>query len=154
MNQVSFNSELRAINSKGSKFPFIKLLKEQYNIEVPPGAPLYQAEYLYKYVRYAEVQGSVPPNKLVAHAATKADELFGRFPWLKNKYDTIVIKKSDKTMGSKSEKAEYPDGTIIFCEKRNKFLMYQGGAIVVRAATKEKVKSIAQKKLGFSAFIE
>lgn len=151
---MSFNRELQAINAKGARFPFAKELKDKYNLDVPAGAPKYQVEYLYKYVRMADVEGKVPQDQLVAYAAKKAEELFARFPWLTMKHDDVVVKKVEKTTTSKSEKADYPDGTIVFCEKRGKYLMYLGGTIQVRAATVDKVKAIAQKKLNFTAFIE
>jgi hypothetical protein len=146
---MSFFNELQEINQKGTRFPFAAKLKEQYNLDVPAGAPKYQLEYLYKYIRQAEVEGKVSANQLIAYAAKKTNELFTRYPWLVKKYEDVVIKKVEKTTISRPEKADCPDGTIVFCEKRGKYVMYMGGHIVVRARTVDKVKEIAQKKLNF-----
>lgn len=154
MSAMQWHKELQSLNNNPN-FPFANKLRELYNVEVPAGAPKYQVEYLYKYCRQADLTGNSDGLPLVQYAAKKSAELWARFPWLTKKYDTVVIQKVEKTNAGKSEKAELPDGTIIFCEKRGKYLMYLGGTIQVRASTVEKAKQIAQKKLNFSGpFIE
>ena len=145
---------IRELEKMGPKTPYAKLLKEQFNMEVPPGAPKYLVEYLYKYALQLKITGILPETDIVDEAVTKVQELLSKFPWLTKKYDDVTVKVKDKTKVSKGEKAEYQDGTIIYCQKRNKFLLYVGGKIVIRCSTMDKVKSLATKKLNFTSFVE
>ena len=145
---------IRELEKMGPNTPYSKLLKEQFNMEVPAGVPKYQVEYLYKYALQLRLTGVFAEKDIVTDAATKVQELLIKFPWLIKKYDDVTIKVKDKTKVSKGEKAEYPDGTIIYCQKRNKFLLYVGGKIVIRCSTMDKVKSLATKKLNFTSFVE
>lgn len=148
--QTSFVRELATL---GPNTPYLQLLKDEFDFDVPPGALKYQVEYLYKYARQ-EFLKNTPKEQILKIAADKADELLKEMPWISKKYDDVIIEEKEYSVPSKGEMSDYPDGTIIFCEKRNKFLLYLNGQIVVRCSNIEKVKELAQKKLNFSNFID
>jgi len=141
------------LRSMGPGFPFAIRLREDFGVAIPPGAPKYQAEYLYKYAR--TIDSSISKADIIELAAAKAAALFQDFPWLSKKYEDVT--RSEKTatrkvVGSLARNADYPDGSIGYCTRRARFVCYVGKIHVASAKTEAKVKASVLAKFPGTIF--
>ena len=145
-------SLVRTIQALTPNSPYATMLKTEFGVEVPPSAPRYQQEYLYKYCLVLKNE-KTPVTEIVTKASVKVDEFVKKYPWALLKYEDVV-KSSSQVKKVRTEKVAQADGTIVFCEKRGIFLLYVGGQIMSRGKTVEKVKELATKKHGFTSFAQ
>lgn len=137
---------IRDLASMSPKTPFAKLLKEEFGVDVPEGAPLYQAEYLYKYCLQGLVEGT-PRDEIVANAAKKVKELIKRFPYIKTKYDDALAVNQPKEPKSR-KRIFIDDNTVIHVVRNGRYYFWVGGVVTVSAKTIPSLEKCLIRKYG------
>jgi len=143
--------------------PFADMLKNEFNIDVPPATPKFQVEYLYKYCLQEKANGT-PDSEVITAAAAKVKIFMEKFPWVSMKYDQqhgviqdeslpSYVMRSTSPAKRKRAPTEIVDGTIEFYTTKNIFQLYMGGKSVVTGTTLESLKKNAEKR-GFTIFGE
>ncbi len=141
MNRVEFINHLQSLTVSTN---YSELLKDNFGIEVPAGAPKYQQEYLYKYLMQARING-MSDEDLIFQAKRSVDRLIEKFPWLSKKYENIIPQPKVR---KKKQKVFLKDGTIVFNEKTEKYEGFIDNKCVVRCASAEKTMQTMSKKFG------
>lgn len=123
-----------------------KLLKEEFNVTVPPGAPLYQQEYLYKYCLQLASDQSVPEDDIVMEAAKKVNAFIDKYPWCKTKYETVLAHK--EKIAKREFKEMFKDHLVVFSEKYQKYMYYKDNNIACRSNTLDGLQKVVTRKFG------
>ena len=143
-------SFIRKLQTLTPNTPYGKLLNEEFGVIVPPAAPKYQQEYLYKYALNLKSTGYSNADILKV-AAEKVDKLMLEFPWCMTKYESIPQTDSNGKKSHKiSEKQE--SGTIKFNETKKMYEGYAKGRIVSVCKSIERVKHCLNKNYGINDF--
>lgn len=137
---------IRDMTTMSPDTPYAKLLKEEFGVEVPEGAPLYHAEYLYKYCLQCLIE-EVPEDQIVAEAAKKVEALVARFPYIKTKYEDAVAVNEPKP--AKSRKRIFiDDNTVTHVVRNNRYYFWLGGVVTVSAKTLPSLDKCLIRKYG------
>lgn len=149
---------IRKIQTFTPNTPFSKLLKEEFDIDVPANSPKYQQEYLYKYCLLMSGDGHTK-EVLISKAAEKCIALFKEFPWITVKYShidetddsgTIVKTQANK---STSVDASVPDGTLVYTPNtKYGWACYLNGKIVEPRKSREVLTAFMSRKFGVKEF--
>ena len=133
-----------------------QLLTERFGVEVPAGVPKYQQEFLYKCLLQEQVAGT-PKEVLMLKAVTHFDELLERFPWIEKSREEVTLSdvpQKKKVLGSLPRFANYKDGTVLFCARRQKYCIYIGGVMRASSPKLDKLKANTTKRFNITNFIE
>lgn len=144
----------RALQELTPNSPYAVLLSEQFGVEVPESAPMYQKEFLYKYCLQEKFRGT-EPDVIVALAAVKVNEYIAKNPWSLLKYEDMVAETTKAPR--KTKKVEYADGTLVYNERpgthHGVYFYMLGGKIAARGMKLEKLYALIAKKIGPDAYI-
>jgi hypothetical protein len=155
--KITKSEVINTLIELGPDADFKAMLKAEFDLDTPDNAPRYQAEYLYKYALFARAE-RMPEPSIIEYATTKVLEFVAKCPWVTATGAKVVKAKKEhvaKEPTAKKEKVtDLPDGTIVWNESRQIFFLIVGGEILSRGKTVEKVKAIAERKHGYTAFIE
>jgi hypothetical protein len=151
MTQLSIHRKLATLNPNT---PYAELLAEEFGVDVPQSAPMYQKEFLYKYC-LVEKYKNTPDEVIVANASIKVNEFIERFPWALIKYETVV----ESTTPCDRRKGKYADGTIVYNSgtgtKQHHFFnfYYVDNKVVARSKNIEKLYALIETKFGKDASV-
>ena len=125
---------------------YADMLYLEFDIEVPTDLPIYALDYMYKL--------------LLSGYDTTAREylatLLEKMPWLAIPLEEIEASfKEDKETieGALSVVADYPDGTILFCQRLKRYVCYINGKMASKCDTIDKLRIKITKQHGAIKFI-
>lgn len=156
--KITKSAVINTLIELGPDADYKALLKADFEVDTPDNAPRYQAEYLYKYALSARAE-RMPEPSIIEYATTKVLEFVTKFPWAAVTGNNVtkkekVAKVAAEPKAKKEKVTDLPDGTIVWFEPHQTFFLIVGGAILSRGKTVEKVKAIAERKHGYTTFLE
>lgn len=128
------------LNSLTPTAPYSTMIKNAFDVDVPPGMPVHQQEHLYRSLMIYYHDDT--KAQFVTESANKIiRDLLEKFPWLTLDRESIIVPDTiERNPNIKPETADYADGTILYCAVREKYVLYLGGKIVVRCKTLDAAK--------------
>jgi len=134
---------IRKLQTLTPNSPYGKMLKMEFDIDIPESVPQYKQEYLYKYCLQLEDK-NIPKDQLVMEATDLSFKLFAKYPWVQVKIEELTAEKPKNT----SKSMVYPDETTVLKASNGMYLFWLGGKIDSRSNSLDGLKKVLTKKYG------
>ena len=142
---MSQASLIRKLHTLTPATDYAKLLREEFDMEVPASALGYQKEYLYKYLLKSKYEGAIfDPTA----AKASVEKLVSKYPHVLVKHGVTGAKPAAKRGERKSFRGLHDGYYIVFSANRGKYLAFDNTKPLFAKDTLESAKAAVIKKFG------